>query len=104
VAFGGQGAEKRYLVWKARQVADAAAGFAAPVLGARTRGETKRQRVEAVPESLRARAAPEGGKGLPGVEVVHKRMRQGEKKAALLGWVVKDLKPGVFEDLMDMMG
>jgi hypothetical protein len=52
-------------------VADAAASFAAPpVVEARTRGEVKRQRLEAVPKELRGRAAAGGGEGLPGVSVV----------------------------------
>jgi hypothetical protein len=62
----GQGAEKAYRLWKARQVADAAASFAAPpVVEGRTRGEIERQHVEAVPEHLRHRVA-RGGKGAAG--------------------------------------
>jgi hypothetical protein len=87
-------------------VADAAASFAAPpVTEARTRGEAKRQRVEAVPEELRGRAAAGGGEGLPGVSVVVAREgEEGRKRAALLDHAIHSLKPGVFEELMEMMG
>jgi hypothetical protein len=106
---GGQDAERAYLLWKAWQVADAAASFAAePVVEARTRGEAKRRRVEAVPEELRGRAAPGGGEGLPGVSVVVAPGRAEKEakrtRAALLDWAVHSLKPGVFEELMEMMG
>jgi hypothetical protein len=101
-----QEAERAYLLWKARQVADAAASFAArPVVEPRTRGEGKRRRVEAVPEELRGRAAAGGGEGLPGVTVV--AAREGEEartRAALLEHAVQSLKPGVFEELVEMMG
>jgi hypothetical protein len=86
-------------------VADAAASFAAPVLEGRTRGEIKRRRVEAVPEQLKGRAATRGGGGLPGVSVV--AASEGEKgrtRAALLEHAVHSLKPGVFEELMELMG
>jgi ankyrin repeat protein len=100
-----QEAERAYQLWKARQVADAASSFAAPVLGARTRGEIDRWHVEAVPEHLKHRVA-EGGRGLPGVSVVAARKgRKGSKmRAALLEHAVQSLKPGVFEELMEMMG
>jgi hypothetical protein len=65
---GGQELERVYRLWKARQVAEAAGNCAAPVVEAKTRGETKRRRVEVAPEDLRKRAAGGGG-GLPGVEV-----------------------------------
>jgi hypothetical protein len=104
---GWQEAERAYLLWKARQVADAAASFAAaPVVAGRTRAEGKRRRVEAVSEELRGRAAARGGGGLPGVTVVVAG-RGGEKsrmKAAVLEHAVQSLKPGVFEELMEMMG
>jgi hypothetical protein len=59
-----QEAERAYLLWKARQVADAAASFATVVMeGWRTRGEGKRRCVEAVPEELRGRAVAGGGGG-----------------------------------------
>jgi hypothetical protein len=102
---GGQEAERAYLLFKARQVADAASSFAAdPVMEARTRGEAKRQRVEAVPQELRGRAAAGGGERLPGVTVVAaSEGEEGNKRAALLDWAVHSLKPGVFEELMEMM-
>jgi hypothetical protein len=95
-----------YMLWKARQVADAAASFAAPpVVEPRTRGEGKRRRVEAVPEELRGRAAAGGGEALPGVSVVApSRGKEAQKRAALLEHAVHSLKPGVFEELMEMMG
>jgi hypothetical protein len=101
-----QEAEQAYLLWKARQVADAAASFAAPpVVEARTRGEAKRRRVEAVPEELRGRAAAGGGEALPGVTVVAaSEGEEGRTRAALLDHAVHSLKPGVFEELMEMMG
>jgi hypothetical protein len=100
VGHGWQEAERAYLLWKARQVADAAASVAAPpVVEARTRGEAKRRRVEAVPEELRGRAA--GG----GVAVVAVRKGvEGEKRAALLDWAVHSLKPGVIKELVELMG
>jgi hypothetical protein len=100
-----QDAERAYLLWKARQVADAAWSFAAPpVQEGRTRGEAKRRRVEAVPEELRARAAAGGGEGLPRVSVVPaSEGEEGGKRAALLGHAVQSLKPGVFKELMEMM-
>jgi hypothetical protein len=103
---GSQEAERAYLLWKARQVADAAASFAAPpVVDGRTRGEVKRRRVEAVPEELRGRAAAGGGAGLPGVSVVAAAGgEEGRTRAALLEHAVQSLKPGVFEELMEMMG
>jgi hypothetical protein len=87
-------------------VADAASSFAAePVMGARTRGKVKRQRVEAVPEELRGRAAAGGGEGLPGVTVVAACEGEEERtRAALLEHAVHSLKPGVFEELMEMVG
>jgi hypothetical protein len=102
---GGQEAERAYLLWKARQVADAAGSFAAPVMEARTRGEVKCRRVEAVPEELRGRAAAGDGEGLPGVSVVAAREGdEGEEAAAPLEHAVQSLKPGVFEELMELMG
>jgi hypothetical protein len=105
-AVGWQEAERAYLLWKARQVAGAAASFAAPpVVEGRTRGEAKRRRVEAVPEELRGRAAAAGGgEGLPGVSVVAGRNRGGWQRTALLEHAVQSLKPGVFEELVEMMG
>jgi hypothetical protein len=101
-----QDAERAYLLWKARQVADAAASFAAPpVVEPRTRGEGKRRRVEAVPEELRGRAA--AGEALPGVSVVPVWTgggRGARTRAALLEHAVQSLKPGVFEELIEMMG
>jgi hypothetical protein len=88
-------------------VADAAASFAAPpVVEPRTQGEGKRWRTEAVPEELRGRAAARGGEGLPGVSVVAPRRggRGARTRAALLDHAVHSLKPGVFEELMEMMG
>jgi hypothetical protein len=101
-----QEAERAYLIWKARQVADAAASFAAePVVEARTRGEVERRRVEAVPEELRGRVAARGGGGLPGVSVVAaSEGEEGRTRAALLNHAVHSLKPGVFEELMELMG
>jgi hypothetical protein len=56
---------------------------------ARTRGEAKRQRVEAVPEELRGRAAAGGGGGLPGVSVVAAEEGKAKRtRAALLDWAV----------------
>jgi hypothetical protein len=61
--------------------------------------------VEALPEELRERAAAGGGEGLPGVSVVPARDgEEGRTRAALLGHAVQSLKPGVFEELMEMMG
>jgi hypothetical protein len=92
------------LLWKARQVADAAASFAAPVMEGTTRVEVNRDRLEAVPEELRGRVAAGGGKGLPGVSVVAAREgEEGRERAALLERAVHSLKPGVFEELMEMM-
>jgi hypothetical protein len=102
-----QEAERAYLLWKARQVADAAASFATPpVVESRTRGEGKRRRVETVPEELRGRAAAGGGEGLPGVSVVAARGggAEGRTRAAVLTHAVQSRKPGVFEELMEMMG
>jgi hypothetical protein len=103
---GWQEAERAYILWKARQVADAAASFAAePVMETRTRGELKSRRVDAVPEELRGRAAAGGSGALPGVSVVAAREgEEGRKRAALLDHAVHSLKPGVFEELMAMMG
>jgi hypothetical protein len=103
---GWQEAERAYLLWKARQVADAAASFAAPpVVEGRTRGEAKRRRVEPVPEELRGRAAAGGGGGLPGVSVMAAgHGEEGRTRAALLEHAVQSLKPGVFEEMMEMMG
>jgi hypothetical protein len=75
------------------------------VVEARTRSETMRHRLEAVPEELRGRAAAGGGEGLPGVSVVP--VRKGEpakRRAAMLEHAVQRLKPGVFEELMELMG
>jgi hypothetical protein len=89
-------------------VADAAASFMAPVMEGETEGEAARRRVEAVPEELRGRAAAGGGGALPGVTVtVAEGKKQHEAKrtrAALLEHAVHSLKPGVFEELMEMMG
>jgi hypothetical protein len=105
VRDGLQDAERAYLLWKARQVADAAASFAAPVMEGMTLSEVNRRRVEAVPEELRGGAAAGGGGGLPGVSVVAAREGEiGRKRAALLDFAVHCLKPGVFEELMEMMG
>jgi hypothetical protein len=87
-------------------VADAASSFAAaPVPEGRTRGEVERRHAEAVPEELRHRVT-RGGRGLPGVSVVAPRGvgREGRERAALLEHAVQSLKPGVFEELMEMMG
>jgi hypothetical protein len=101
-----QEAERAYLLWKARQVADAASSFAAaPVMGGRTRGEVKRRRVEALPEEFRHRVAKRG-RGLPGVSVVEAEAEEGEGEnvgAAVLAHAVHSLKPGVFEELMELM-
>jgi hypothetical protein len=71
----------------------------------RTRGEVKRRRVEAVPEGLRGPAAARGDKGMPGVSVVPAREGElGTERAAVLDYAVHSLKPGVFEELMEMMG
>jgi hypothetical protein len=59
--------------------------------------------VEAVPEELRGRAAAGGGEALPGVSVVAPG-RGARTRAALLEHAVQSLKPGVFEELMEMMG
>jgi hypothetical protein len=87
-------------------VADAAASFESPVMGARTRGEKERRRLEGVPEELRRRVAG-GSEGLPGVSVVAAR-RGGEewriRRTAVLTHAVQSLKPGVFEELMELMG
>jgi hypothetical protein len=101
-----QDAERAYLLWKARQLADAASSFAMPVMEeGRTPGEVKRRRVEAVPKELRGRAAAGGGEALPGVSMVQaSKGEEGEKRAALLEHAVQSLKPGVFEELMAMMG
>jgi hypothetical protein len=103
---GGQEAERAYLLWKAWQVADAAASFAAaPVMEGETEGEAARRRVEAVPEELRGRAAAGGGGALPAVTVVvEEEGKEGRTRAALLEHAVHSLKPGVFEELMEMMG
>jgi hypothetical protein len=60
----------------------------------------------AVPEELRGRAAAGGGGGLPGVSVVAARGggEEGRTRAALLEHAVQSLKPGAFEELMEMMG
>jgi hypothetical protein len=105
-----QEAERAYQLWKARQVADAAAGHAATVAegleGGRTRGQVKRRRLGAVPEELRGRAAAGGGEALPGVSVVPPKTGRsaGRTTAALLKHAVQSLKPGVFEELMEFMG
>jgi hypothetical protein len=84
-----------------------AASFAAPVMEGEVQGEVKRQRVEALPESLRYRVA-EGGTGLPGVLVVRRRpveeTRVTKERRKVLRHAVQSLKPGVFEELMEMMG
>jgi hypothetical protein len=103
-----QDAERAYLLYKARQLADAAASFAAPVLKGETEGEVlKRRRVEAVPEELRGRAAAGDGKALPGVTVVvaagEEKWAARFQKAVLLEHAVQSLKPGVFEELMELM-
>jgi hypothetical protein len=93
------------VLWKARQVADATVSFAAPEMEGDTRASTQRRRVEAVPEELRARVATRRGGGLPGVSIV--KARKGEeriKTSALLTQAVHSLKPGVFEELMGLMG
>jgi hypothetical protein len=102
---GGQEPERAYRLWKARQVAEAAGSYAAPVVEAKTRGETKRRRVEAVPEDLRERAAGEGG-GLPGVEVKvpEKWGKVWKDRGEVLEHAVFQLKPGVFEELVDTVG
>jgi hypothetical protein len=104
-----QEAERAYLLWKARQVADAASSYEARVTEGvdvgRTRGEVKRRRLEALPEELKGRAAAGGGEALPGVSVVAAREGEaGRTRAALLEHAVQSLKPGVFEELMEMMG
>jgi hypothetical protein len=80
-------------------------GFAAPVIETRTRGETKRRRVEAVPEELKGRVV-KGGEVLPLVWIVAPREKaeEGRDRAAVLAHAVQNLKPGVFEELMEMMG
>jgi hypothetical protein len=61
--------------------------------------------VEAVPEELRGRAAAGGGGGLPGVSIVAAgKGKAGRTRAALLEHAVQSLKPGVFEELMELMG
>jgi hypothetical protein len=107
LSFLRQEAEGVYRLWKARQVADAASSFAtAPVEEGRTRGETKRRRMEYVPQELRGRASAGGGGELPGVAIVppEKAGKQAQKTAALLEHVVHRFKPGVFEEFMAMMG
>jgi hypothetical protein len=106
---GSQEAERAYLLWKARQVADAAATFAATPAGeGRTRGAVNRRRAEAVPEELRGRAAAGGGRGLPGVSIVPAGGKEAKEakgmRAVLLEHTVQSLKPGVFEELMELMG
>jgi hypothetical protein len=90
---GWQEAERAYLLWKARQVADAASSYAAtPVM-------------EAVPKELRRRKPAGGGRGLPGVSIVAAGGGEERKtRAVLLEHAVKSLKPGVLEELMEMMG
>jgi hypothetical protein len=102
---GGQEAERAYRLWKARQLADAASSFAAPPMEGEAGDEANRRRTEAVPEELRSRVA-EGGEGLPGVSVVAPRRggEEGKDRAAVLARAVQSLKPGVFEELMEMMG
>jgi hypothetical protein len=77
-------------------VAGAASSYAAtPLVEGRTRGEVKRQRLEAVPEELRGRAAARGAGGLPGVSVVAaSEGEEGRTRAALLKRAVQSLKPG----------
>jgi hypothetical protein len=102
---GAQEAERAYLLWKARQVADAAGNLTAPMMEGVREGEAARRRVEAVPEELRGRAAAQGNGGLQGVTVVAAREGEdGRTRAALLEHAVHSLKPGVFEELMEMMG
>jgi hypothetical protein len=97
---GAQEAERAYLLWKARQVDDAGVHFAAAATEGRTRGEAKRRRMEAVP-ALRGRAAA----GVPAVSIVAVTdSEEGRDKAALLEHAVHSLKPGVFEELMELMG
>jgi hypothetical protein len=101
---GGQEAERAYLLWKARQVADAAGGFGGPAMEGETPEETERRRVEAVPEELRGRVAG-GGEGLPGVSLVAARGGdEARDRVAVLTPAVQSLKPGVFEELMELMG
>jgi hypothetical protein len=104
-----QEAERAYLLWKARQVADAAASFAAPpVVEETTRDEGKRRRAEAVPEEPRGHAAPGEGEGLAGVSINVAGGTKGREakrtRAALLEHAVHFLKPEVFEELMEIMG
>jgi hypothetical protein len=100
----GQEAERAYLLWKARQVADAARSFAASVMEGRSSDATTRQPVEAVPEELRRRVVG-GGEGLPGVSVVATgEGEEARERKAVLAHAVQSLKPGVFEELMEMMG
>jgi hypothetical protein len=89
-----QEAEAAYRLWKTRELADSAASFAATPV------------VEAVPEELRGRAAAGGSEGLPGVSVVlpEGAAEKSQETAALLDHVVHQFKPGVFEELMAMMG
>jgi hypothetical protein len=102
---GGQEAERAYLLWKARQVADAANSFAGALMeGGKTRREAKRRRVEAVPEELRGRVAAWGGDGLPYVSVVPSgEGKDARTRAKVLRQAVRSLKPEVFEELLGMM-
>jgi hypothetical protein len=95
---GPQEWERAYILWKARQVDDAGVHFAAT--DGRTRGEVKRRRMEAVP-ALRGRAAT----GVPAVSIVAVTdSEEGRDRASVLEHAVHSLKPGVFEELMEMMG
>jgi hypothetical protein len=82
-----------------------AASFAAPVMDGRTRGEIKRRRVEAVPVEMRGRAVVADGRELPVVSVVAVgRGEGGRNRAALLDRAVHSLEPGVFEELVELVG
>jgi hypothetical protein len=106
-ACGWQEAERAYLLWKARQVMDAAVSFAlaARPLEGDTPDKVKRRCLEAMPETLRGRAAAGGGEALPGVSVRPVHYGVGPRtRAALVEQAVRSLKYGVFEELMEMMG
>jgi hypothetical protein len=91
---GGQGAERAYRLWEARQVVEEVASLNAPVVtGVKHKRAGKRL--------LRRRR----GRGLPGVSVGAVGEGEGEiTRAALLDRAIHSLKPGVFEELMEMMG
>jgi hypothetical protein len=72
--------------------------------GGKTRGAAKRRRVEAVPQELRGRVAAWDGDGLPYVSVVPAGEEREERtRAKVLRRAVRSLKPGVFEELLEMM-